>query len=249
MSFIKGFLDAVFGATTSPPNPRPVDSARPVEPQEFSDAAIADAVRVRQQVRQSFEADHRETEAALGLAEKQKRLERAQAFLRKADIEPLFNAILKETWNWPSWKEKGELDDLPTYGLDVIEVVPRRTLENKHQVHGYTIAIGGRTYEISFLDKGHGYTPDGPSDRHGEIGLNRDGELLFACSISERGDEYYTTWRLNLFGLRALRDVSWLPDIAGFAEIVTGRAAKRQKTWNARRIADQTADIIDPTGK
>ena len=247
MTIIKGLLDAVFGVTSTSPPPVPQGRESRPEPQEFPDATIADSNRVRQEVRQSFAADRRETETALGLAEKQKRLERAQAFLRKADIEPIFNTILDQTWNWPSWKDKGELDDLPDYGLEVISVATRQTLENKHQVHGYTVAIGSQTYEISFLDRGRGYTPDGPSERHGEVSLSRGSDVVFACSMAERGDEYYRTWKLSLFGLRVLKDVLWLPDIAGFAEVVTGRAAKRQKAWGDRRIAEQTADIIDPT--
>jgi len=259
MSFAKGLLDALFGGASEPrlnvgssPVPHPADTkpvgVKTVESQEFPEATIADVNRVRQEVRQRMDAERASVEADLGLAEKSRRLERAQTYLRKADVEGIFAAILEETWSWPSWKEKGELDDLPNLGLDITAIEPKVTLENNHQRHGYTVAIGSRTYDISFLDKGRGYTPDGYSNRHGEITVGRGADVLFVCSIDETGSDY-TRWKLNLSGLRVLKDVSWLPDIAGFSEIVVQRANHRRKAWNDKRIIQQAAEVIDPTAK
>lgn len=259
MSFIKGLLHVVFGSASEPrlnvgssPLPHPADAkpigAKPVEAHEFPEATIADVNRVRQEVRQRMDAERAAVEADLGLAEKSKRLERAQSYLRKADVEGIFASILEETWNWPSWKEKGALDDLPSLGLEITDVEPRVTLENNHQRHGYTVGIGSRKYDICFLDKGRGYTPDGYSNRHGEVSVSREGDTLFVCSINETGSDY-TRWKLSLFGLRVLKDVSWLPDIAGFSEIVAQRANHRRKAWNDKRVIQQTSEVIDPTEK
>ncbi len=195
-----------------------------------------------------MDAERAATESEMGLAEKTKRLERAQSYLRKADVEGIFETILEETWHWPSWKEKGALDDLPNHGIDITHTEPKTALENNHQRHGYTVSIGSQPYEIVFLDKGRGYTPDGYSNRYGEVALSREGDLLFACAINETGQEF-TRWKLSLYGLRVLKDVSWLPDIAGFSEIVAQRANHRRKAWNDKRIITQAADIIDPTAR
>lgn len=247
MGFFKNLGEAIFGGVPQQPRQSSGDQDAPEKSQEFPEGTLAETARVREEVRRKFESDRKVADASLGLAEKQRRLEKAQAYLRKADAEGIFRSILQETWHWPSWKEKGALDDLPEYGLEVTDVQLRQTLENDHRCHGYTIAIGSQRYEIGFLDKGHGYTPDGPGARYGEVTVSRNGEQLFACAINENDSRDYQEWRLSLWGLRVLKDVSWLPDLAGFAEIVSQRASKRQKAWGDKRILDQAAEIIDPT--
>jgi hypothetical protein len=253
MSFIKGLLDGVFGSTepTRPTGPA-FSSGPPSTPEpgsdEFPDATINDVQHIRAEVKRRMDAERAGVEAELGLDEKKKRLEKAQAYLRKADVERMFHTILRETWHWPSWLEKGELDDLPRLGLEVTEVEKTVTLENNHRRHGFTVVIGGRPYGIAILDKGRGYTPDGYGDRYGDITLTRGGDELFVCTINEVGSDY-RDWKLSLYGLRVLKDVSWLPDIAGFAEIIAQRASHKQKAWNDRRIIQDAAGIIDPSAK
>lgn len=253
MGFIKGFLDGVFGSTETV---RPAGPAFPSSPQstaklgseEFPDATLDDVQRIRGEVKRRMDAERAGVEAELGLDEKKKRLEKAQAYLRKADVERMFNTILRETWHWPSWLEKGELDDLPRLGLEVTEVEKTVTLDNNHRRHGFTVAVGSESYSIAILDKGRGYTPDGYGNRYGDISLTRGGEELFVCTINEVGSDY-RDWKLSLYGLKVLKDVSWLPDIAGFAEIISHRASHKQKAWNDKRIIQDAAGIIDPTAK
>lgn len=253
MGFIKVFLDRVFGSAepTRPAGPMS-SSSRQSTPQppadEFPDATLNDVQRIREGVKRRMDAERAGVEAELGLDEKKKRLERAQAYLRKADVERIFNTILRETWHWPSWLEKGEIDDLPRLGLEVTEVEKTVTLQNNHRRHGFTVAIGSQSYGIAILDKGRGYTPDGYGDRYGDITLSRGGDELFVCTINEVGSDY-RDWKLSLFGLKVLKDVSWLPDIAGFAEIIAQRASHKQKAWNDKRILQDAAGIIDPTTK
>lgn len=253
MGFIKGFLDRVFGSTEPPRPAGPAfsSSAQSIpkpRADEFPDATINDIQRIRGEVKKRMDAERARVEAELGLDEKKKRLEKAQAYLRKADVERMFNTILRETWHWPSWLEKGELDDLPRLGIEVTEVEKTVTLENNHRRHGFTVAIGSQSYGIEILDKGRGYTPDGHGDRYGDITLTRGGDELFVCTINEVGSDY-RDWKLSLYGLKVLKDVSWLPDIAGFAEIIAHRASHKQKAWNDKRVIQDAAGIIDPTAK
>ena len=250
MGFIKSVLDRIFGSTEPV---HPVFSSIPQSTlktgaDEFPDATINDVQRIRGEVKRRMDAERAKVEAELGLDEKKKRLEKAQAYLRKADVERIFNTILRETWHWPSWLEKGELDDLPRLGIEITAVDKTVTLENNCRRHGFTVAIGSQSYGIAILDKGRGYTPDGYSNRYGDITLTRGDDELFVCTINEVGSDY-RDWKLSLYGLKVLKDISWLPDIAGFAEIIAGRASHKQKAWNDRRIIQDAAGIIDPTAK
>lgn len=248
-AILSGIANVLFGPSDrtpvhpAMPEPRPA----PAVDEEFSQATLDDVARVRAGVRQHFETKRAAEEKELGLDEKRKRLERAQAFLRKANVEAIFASILRNTWHWDAWKEKGELDDLPRYGLDVVSVHPKQDVQNNHHTKGYTISIDGRPYDVDFIDKGRGYTPDGHGDRYGEVTVARDGDLLFACSINEHSTDYTNDWKLSIWGLRVLKDVSWLTDFAEFSEIVEQRARRRRQSWNDKRIIDQAEAIIDPT--
>jgi len=243
---LKWLLDTVFGPSGEQVPAAHAPSTGQPDP-EFSQDVLEEVGRIRSGVKQHFDEQRAKDEAALGLLEKKQRLERAQTFLRKAGIEPMFSNILRHTWHWDAWKEKGELDDLPRYGLEVTAVRPKQpTGTSHHQTKGYSITIAGRAYDVDFLDKGRGYTPDGYGDRYGEVTVAREGELVFACSMDERSTEYTSDWKLSIWGLRVLKDVLWLPDFAEFSEIVEQRSRKRQEEWNAKRLIEQAAEIVDP---
>jgi hypothetical protein len=247
---LSGLADVLFGARPSPPPPaseNPTFSPPRNSDDEFSLATLDEIARVQADVRAHFDAKRAKEEKELGLAEKQKRLEKAQTYLRKADVEAIFKTILNQTWYWPSWKDKGALDDLPRYGLNVTDVRQGRAESDQSQSHGFTIKMPNQTYDVDVTDIRRGYTPDGYGDRQGEVAISVSGEVLFACSIIEQGDRDYGEWRLSIWGLKVFKDVSWLPDFAEFSEILVQRSRASSRAMNDKRIIEQTENIIDPT--
>lgn len=237
---IKRVLDAIFGASQ---DSRKVASRTPAD-EEFPLAVVDEVHQVRAQVQQAFSAEREADVIAQEAKAMEARLERARTYLRKAGAEQIFANLLRETRYWPSWFEKGALDDLSNYGVGVVSVEPKRQ-EGSISQSSYTVDVGSRRYRVEIEEKGRHYLPDRLGNRYGEVRVVMADTVLFACGIEEDDDDIDPRWRLSLYSLKVLTSVEWLPDIAGLSEIAIQRSRSRMESSRAKHVAEQAAGVME----